>query len=143
MKQQQRGASLVGLLFFGLVITFAGILTIQIVPTLIEFQSVTRAATLAAAGGTVGEVKSLFDKRAQIDNIKAIANLGIDLGTAKSAMQTMERILKEKDEIIQVLKSDLEKTIQKYIQTGGRVFDKDARLFDSARFHERACDGVI
>jgi hypothetical protein len=79
MKQQQRGASLVGVLFIGVVITFAGILTIQIVPTLIEFQSVTRAATLAAAGGTVGEVKSLFDKRAQIDNIKAIAGKDLEV----------------------------------------------------------------
>jgi hypothetical protein len=79
MKQQQRGISFVGMLFVGVVITFLGLLTIQVVPTLIEFQSINRAATLAAAGSTVGEVKALFDKRAQIDNIRAIAGKDLEV----------------------------------------------------------------
>ncbi len=79
MKQQQRGISFVGFLFVGIVLAFAGLLTIQVVPTLIEFQNISRVATLAAAGGTVGEVKSIFDKRAQIDNIQAIAGKDLEV----------------------------------------------------------------
>lgn len=81
MKQQQRGISFVGMLFVGVVLAFVGLLTIQVVPTLIEFQTINRVAALAAAGGTVGEVKALFDKRAQIDNIKAISGKDLEVTT--------------------------------------------------------------
>jgi hypothetical protein len=81
MKQQQRGISFVGFVFVGVVLAFFGLLTIQVIPTLIEFQNVSRAAAQAAAGGTVGEVKAMFDKRAQIDNIQVIAGKDLEVTT--------------------------------------------------------------
>jgi len=81
MKHQQRGISFIGLLFVGGVLACAGVLAAQVLPTLIEFQAVTKAASKAREGNTVAEVKSIFDKAAQIDDIKSIS--GKDLEVTK------------------------------------------------------------
>ncbi len=81
MKHQQRGISFIGLLFVGGVLACAGVLAAQVLPTLIEFQAVTKAANKAREGTTVAEVKSIFDKAAQIDDIKSIS--GKDLEVTK------------------------------------------------------------
>jgi len=88
MKHQQRGMSFIGLLFVGGVLVIAGILVAQIVPTLIEFQAITKAASKAAAeGSTVAEVKSIFDKAAAIDDIASIS--GKDLEVTKEGGKTV------------------------------------------------------
>ncbi|SFB78615.1 protein of unknown function [Polaromonas sp. OV174] len=87
MKHQQRGISFIGLLFVGGVLACAGILVAQVVPTLIEFQAITKAASKAAAGSTVPEVKSIFDKAAQIDDIHSIS--GKDLEVTKEGDKTV------------------------------------------------------
>ncbi len=81
MKHQERGISFIGLLFVGGVLACAGVLAAQVLPTLIEFQAVTKAANKAREGTTVAEVKSIFDKAAQIDDIKSIS--GKDLEVTK------------------------------------------------------------
>ncbi|WP_309679073.1 DUF4845 domain-containing protein [Polaromonas sp.] len=87
MKQQQRGISFIGLLFVAAVVAFGGILAAQVFPTLIEFQAITKAASKAAAGSTVPEVRSLFDKAGQIDDIKSIS--GKDLEVTKEGDKTV------------------------------------------------------
>ena len=87
MKHQQRGISFIGILFVGAVLAFAGIVAAKVVPTLIEFQSITKAATKASAGNTVGEVRSLFDKAGQIDDIHSIS--GKDLDVSKEGDKTV------------------------------------------------------
>ena len=52
MKHQQRGLSFIGLLFVGAILAFAGVITAQVVPTLIEFQAITKAASKATEGNT-------------------------------------------------------------------------------------------
>ena len=51
-------------------------------PTLIEFQAITKAVNKTATeGGTVPEVKAAFDRAAAIDNIESIS--GKDLQVTK------------------------------------------------------------
>ena len=87
MKHQQRGISFIGLLFVGAVVAFAGILAAQVVPTLIEFQSITKAASKAALGTTVPEIRSIFDRAGAIDDIHSIS--GKDLEVTKEGDKTV------------------------------------------------------
>jgi Domain of unknown function (DUF4845) len=87
MKHQQRGLSFVGILIVGALVASAGILAAQVVPTLIEFQAVTKAASKAATGNTVAEVRSIFDKVGAIDDIHSVS--GKDLQVSKEGDKTI------------------------------------------------------
>lgn len=87
MKNKQRGISFIGILFVGGVLAFTGVIAAQVLPTLIEFQAITKAASKAGEGKTVAEVRSIFDKAAQIDDIKSIA--GKDLEVSKDGDKTV------------------------------------------------------
>lgn len=87
MKHQQRGISFIGLLFVGAVVACTFILAAQVVPTLIEFQAINKAAGKAAAGNTVPEVRSIFDKAGAIDDIHSIS--GKDLEVSKEGDKTV------------------------------------------------------
>ena len=87
MKHKQRGISFLGILFGGAVVACAFILGAQVVPTLIEFQAITKAATKATAGNTVPEVRAIFDKAGQIDDIHSIS--GKDLEVTKEGEKTV------------------------------------------------------
>ncbi len=87
MKHQQRGISFIGLLFVGGVVACAGILAAQVLPTLIEYQAIAKAANKAKDGNTVAEVKSIFDKAAAIDDISSIS--GKDLEVTKEGDKTV------------------------------------------------------
>ena len=87
MKKKQRGISFIGILFVGGIAACVFILGAQVVPTLIEFQAITKAATKATAGSTVLEVRSIFDKAGQIDDIHSIS--GKDLEVTKEGDKTV------------------------------------------------------
>ena len=87
MKHQQRGLSFIGLLFFCVILVCAGILAAQVFPTLVELQAITKAANKARDGNTVAEVRTIFDKAAQIDDIKSIS--GKDLEITKQGDKTV------------------------------------------------------
>ena len=72
MKKKQLGVSFLGILFIGGILAFAGVIAAQVFPTVLEFQAISKAAVKAATGNTVPEVRSIFDKAAQIDDIKTI-----------------------------------------------------------------------
>lgn len=78
-KSSQRGLSFIGLLFVAMVVGSTGVVLAQIFPTYIEYMAVTKAAKKAAAGSTVGEVRSIFDKAAAIDNINTITGKDLDI----------------------------------------------------------------
>jgi FlaG/FlaF family flagellin (archaellin) len=81
-RSRQRGISFVGLIFVGAVLACAGVIAAQVFPTVLEYQAVMKAATKAAKdGNSVAEVRSVFDKAADIDNIKTIT--GRDLEVTK------------------------------------------------------------
>lgn len=81
MNNKQRGISFIGVLFIVGLFAFAGVIFAQVLPTLIEFQAITKAASKAREGNTVAEVRSIFDKAAAIDDIKSIT--GKDLEVTK------------------------------------------------------------
>lgn len=82
LKSRQRGITFLGLLFVGGILAVSGVIVAQIVPTLVELQAIHKAARKAAAeGGTVADVRMIFDKAAQIDDIKSIE--GKDLNVTK------------------------------------------------------------
>ena len=80
LKQQQRGLTFVGLLIVGILLAFAGVTLAQVVPTYIEYMAVQKAVQKASVGTTVAEVRSTFDKAAQIDDITSISGKDLDIG---------------------------------------------------------------
>lgn len=87
MRIRQGGISFIGVLFVVGVLAFTGVIAAQVIPTLIEFQAITKAASKAKDGASVGEVRSIFDKAAQIDDIKSV--MGKDLEIAKEGDKTV------------------------------------------------------
>ena len=87
MKTRQLGISFIGILFVVGVLAFVGVIGAQAVPTVIEFQAITKAASKAKEGSTVPEVRAIFDKAAQIDDIKTIT--GKDLEVTKEGDKTV------------------------------------------------------
>lgn len=80
MKQQQRGLTFFGLLIVGILLAFAGVTLAQVVPTYIEYLAVQKAAQKASSGTTVQEVRTIFDKSAQIDDITSISGKDLKVG---------------------------------------------------------------
>ncbi|MEZ5645085.1 MAG: DUF4845 domain-containing protein [Burkholderiaceae bacterium] len=78
-QQQQRGLTFIGLLFVGIILAFVGVVVAQVVPTYIEFLAVQKATDKASGGTTVAEIRSTFDKAAQIDDIRTIAGKDLEI----------------------------------------------------------------
>jgi hypothetical protein len=78
-RSRQQGLSFLGLLVVGSLLAMAGVIGAQIVPTVIEYQAVQKAANKAREGNTVAEVRSLFDKAAAVDNISSISGKDIEV----------------------------------------------------------------
>jgi len=78
-KSRQRGLSFFGLLFVGGLLAVVGVVTAQIVPTAIEYQAVVKAANKASEGNSVAEVRSIFDRAAEVDNISSIRGKDLDV----------------------------------------------------------------
>ena len=87
MKNKQLGISFLGILLVGGMIAFAGVIAAQIIPTLIEFQAIKKAADKAKDANTVPDVRKMFDQAALVDDIKSIA--GKDLEIAKHGEKTI------------------------------------------------------
>ena len=87
LKSKQHGISLIGILFVGGVLVFLGVVGAQVVPTYTEYQTIGKAADKARQSGSVAEVRSIFDKAAQIDDIKSIT--GKDLVVTKEGDKTV------------------------------------------------------
>lgn len=81
LKAGQRGMTFLGLLVVGTFLAVSGVITAQIVPTAIEYQAISKAATKASEGNTVAEVRAIFNRAADIDNISSIS--GKDLEVTK------------------------------------------------------------
>ncbi len=80
MKLQQRGVSLIGMLFVGVVLAFTGVIGAQVFPTVLEYQAILKATNkVAAQGGTVPEMRASFDKAQNVDDFKAIMGKDLDI----------------------------------------------------------------
>jgi hypothetical protein len=77
---QQRGITLIGLIFWGAIIAFLVVIGMQAVPAVQESYAVQRAVDQAAkAGPTVGDIRSSFDKTASVDYISRVSGKDLDI----------------------------------------------------------------
>ena len=81
-KSGQKGISFLGLVFIMVVLALLGVLGAQALPTLLEYQAISKAVQKSKEGNTVPEVRAIFDRAAQIDDIKSIT--GKDLEVSKN-----------------------------------------------------------
>ncbi len=94
-KSSQRGVTFLGMLFVGGLLAVTGVVLAQVLPTLLEYQAVNKAVNKAKEGGTVPDVRNLFDKAAQIDDIKSIS--GKDLEVTKEGDKVVIRFAYERE----------------------------------------------
>lgn len=80
LKRQQQGLTFFGLLIVGVLLAYTGVILAQVAPTYIEYMGVQKAVDKAAAGGTVAEVRSIFDKASQIDDIRSVSGKDLTVG---------------------------------------------------------------
>ena len=81
MKSRQRGISFLGLIFVGGVLAVSGVIAAEVFPTFLEFQAVGKAVQKASGGSSVPEIRTIFDKAADVDSVKSIK--GKDLEVTK------------------------------------------------------------
>jgi len=79
IKSGQRGLSFIGLIFVAMVVGSTGVVLAQVFPTYLEYMAITKAAKKAANGTTVGEVRTIFDRAAAVDNINTITGKDLDV----------------------------------------------------------------
>ena len=66
----QRGITMIGLLLVAIVVAFLGIVTIKVVPTVLEYQSILKAVKKAGTEGSNPlEIKTIYSKAMEIDQI--------------------------------------------------------------------------
>ena len=94
-KSGQRGITMIGILFVGVVLAGVGVLTAQVVPTAMEYQTILKAVNKAKEGNTVPEVRMIFDKAASIDNISSVS--GRDLEITKENDKVVVRFFYERE----------------------------------------------
>jgi hypothetical protein len=78
----QRGISLIGLLFWAILIGFLAYVAIRVLPTLNEYFTIQSAVNKIAAANpsTVGEIRQQFDKQREIEySIASITGKDLDV----------------------------------------------------------------
>lgn len=78
-KKNQHGISFIGLLFVAVVLACVGVVVAQVIPTVIEYQAITKAANKAKEGTTVPEVRAIFDRAQSIDDFHSVSGKDLDV----------------------------------------------------------------
>lgn len=87
-KRKQAGLSLTGLIFLLVLIGVIAVLGMKIVPTVIEYVTIKEAIVAArTAGSTPGEVRSSFDKHAEVGDIDSISGKDLKIVPQNGAME--------------------------------------------------------
>lgn len=76
---RQTGLSFFGVLIVGALIVFCFVVGAKVVPTVIEYQAIRKAANQAASGTTVAEVRAIFDRAAAVDDISSVKGTDLDI----------------------------------------------------------------
>jgi hypothetical protein len=76
--KRQRGVTFIGMIFIAALIIIGAIIALKLVPAYIEYATVVQhlreiARSPEARGGSPRDIQMMFSKRAQIDDIKAVA----------------------------------------------------------------------
>lgn len=78
-RSRQRGLSFIGVVIVGAVLVSGFVVGAKVVPTVVEYQAVRKAAEKATAGSTVAEVRAIFDRAAAIDDISSVKGTDLDI----------------------------------------------------------------
>ena len=95
----QRGVTLIGLLFWAFVICVLALIGMKVTPAVLEYQTITSMVNKAAneGGSTVAEIRSAYDRAAQIEyGVEAIKN-GRDLDVTKENDKIVIRFAYDKE----------------------------------------------
>jgi hypothetical protein len=77
---RQRGLSLLGLLFLGVIIVFGALVTLKVFPTVTEYLAIKRAVIKARSDGTDPQtIRNSFDRAAAIDDITSITGKDLQI----------------------------------------------------------------
>lgn len=75
--KHQRGLSLWGFIFVGMLVALSAIVAFKAVPAWIEFYTVKKAINAIvvseSAGATVGDIRRAFQRRADVDDISSVS----------------------------------------------------------------------
>jgi len=94
----QRGITLIGLLFWAILVGFVGLILVRVLPTLNEYTTILRAVKKIASEGpsTVPEIRNAFDKQKEIEySIASIS--GKDLEITKENDKIVIRFAYDKE----------------------------------------------
>jgi hypothetical protein len=79
-KHKQQGISLFGLIFFGGILAFIGIVAAQVIPPVNEYLSIKKHVnTVKSQGTTVQEIRTKFDSTAYVQDIKTVTGKDLDI----------------------------------------------------------------
>jgi Domain of unknown function (DUF4845) len=79
---RQRGITLIGLMFWAIVIASVALVTMKVLPSVNEFYTIQKAVNKLAreGGGTVPEIRTAFDRQRDIEySIQSIAGKDLDI----------------------------------------------------------------
>lgn len=87
VARRQRGLSLIGLLFFGIVAVMLVVLGMRVMPSAMEYFAIKRSLNAIATSGvaTAADVQRAFDRQAAIDDFTSIT--GRDLMVQRDGQQ--------------------------------------------------------
>ena len=78
-KSKQRGITFIGLVFFGILLACAVMITVRVLPTAVEYQAVQKAVQRASEASTIAEVRGSFDKATVFEGIKSITSQDLEI----------------------------------------------------------------
>ncbi|MGZ5179957.1 MAG: DUF4845 domain-containing protein [Ramlibacter sp.] len=78
-RARQAGISFFGLIFVMAVLAAVGVLVAQAIPTMIEYQAIVKAVNRAKDAGSPADVRTAFNRSADIDDIKSITGKDLDI----------------------------------------------------------------
>ncbi len=75
----QRGMSFITVVVLAAVVASGAILAARLVPAMLEYYAVTRAVSRAVAGSTPADIRTAFDRSAQVDDVSSISSKDLDI----------------------------------------------------------------
>lgn len=92
---KQQGVTMIGMLFIGIMVVFAALVAMRMVPVYIEYAAISKVLKAMAndpdlKSMSVKEVRASFDRRSSIDNISAVK--GEDLDISKDGAETLVEV---------------------------------------------------
>ncbi|HMC17374.1 MAG TPA: DUF4845 domain-containing protein [Albitalea sp.] len=79
---RQRGITLLGLLFWAIIIGFVALLGMRVIPTVIEYTTIQKAVNRIVTEGltTVPEIRTAFDRQRDVEfSIQAVSGKDLDI----------------------------------------------------------------